>query len=83
MNKKTQAAQVYFPVELYMRLKLRSSQDGLPLATWIRNVVQTELERSSKKKEKKFSDLPTFAMGGGINSEKLDKIIYSKPHGSA
>ncbi len=80
LKKKIQAAQVYFPIEIYMKAKLISKNEGKPLATWVRELVVKEVNRKSKD-SKKFSDLPTFSWKN-VNphfSEHLDDILYDSP----
>lgn len=74
-SNKTQAAQVYFPVDVYFQIKYVAKKADKPLATWIREVVMKELNKTSKKR-KKFSDFPTFSGGGGDGCQDIDKIVY-------
>ncbi len=78
--KKIQAAQVYFPADLYMKAKLISKNEGKPLAAWIRELVAHEVERKLKT-HKKFSDLPTFSWKKVDShlSEKIDDVLYDSP----
>lgn len=76
-KKKTQAAQVYFPVDVYYQIKFISEREGKPMAAWIRDVVNKEVAKKRKKKMK-MSDLPTFSHPGAdpYTSEKIDEIVY-------
>lgn len=74
-SKKTQAAQVYFPVDVYFEIKQVALKENKPIAQWIRDVVIKEMETKSKKK---FTTLPKFSWGKKKSnlSEKIDEIIY-------
>ena len=80
-HKKTQAAQVYFPVDLYWEIKLIAGEEDKPTATWIRDVVTKEVEKA-RKKRKPFSEMPTFSNWKSDDpyiSEKIDEIVYDNP----
>ncbi len=76
-KKKTQAAQVYFPADLYLEIKLVSNKEGKAMASWIREVVTKEVKKHRKKKMQ-FSDLPTFSHKDvdPYLSEKIDEVVY-------
>jgi len=74
-SKKTQAAQVYFPIDVYFEIKQVASKENKPMAEWIRDVVIKEMKTKGKKK---FTTLPKFSWGKKKSniSEKIDEIIY-------
>lgn len=74
-SKKTQAAQVYFPIDVYFEIKQIASKESKPMAEWIRDVVIKEMETKGKKK---FTALRKFSWGKKKSnlSEKIDEIVY-------
>ncbi|MEK7145839.1 MAG: hypothetical protein AAB802_01505 [Patescibacteria group bacterium] len=78
--KKTQAAQVYFPVSLYYEIKLIAEKEQKPLAAWIRDVVKKEVKTHHKGRAK-LSDMPTFdwKTGPADLSERIDEFLYDSP----
>ncbi|MDP2691604.1 MAG: hypothetical protein Q8O95_04360 [bacterium] len=84
IRKKTQAAQVYYPFDAYMRLKRVAKSQNKALAEWIRDVTVEVAEKQEKKRKKmKFTDMPTFSWTDSdpLTSEKIDEIVYGHPHG--
>ena len=79
-KKKMQAAQVYFPVDVYFEIKQIAQKEEKPLAEWVREVVLKEI-KTHKKKRSKFSDLKTFSWEKKKHntSENIDKILYDSP----
>ena len=79
-KKKTQAAQVYFPVDLYLQMKALAAKENKALAAWIRDLALKELDKSQAKKQS-FSDLPSFNWPGLPDdlSENIDASIYDSP----
>jgi hypothetical protein len=75
---KQQAAQVYFSLPVYMEIKEVAKQEGLPMATWVRNLVTKEIKKKNLKKLK-FSELSTFSWPGAKTTpEEIDEIVYKK-----
>lgn len=73
--KKTQAAQVYFPIEIYVQIKQVAKSENKALATWVRDLVVKELDKGPKRK--KLTDLPSFKLNLPRNaSETIDDILY-------
>lgn len=79
-SKKIQAAQVYFPFPLYIQIKQIASDEGKPMATWVRDVVTAEVEKKEPKK-KAWADLPTFDWPEKDRdlSKHVDDVIYAHP----
>ncbi|PIQ78866.1 hypothetical protein COV81_03990 [Candidatus Peregrinibacteria bacterium CG11_big_fil_rev_8_21_14_0_20_41_10] len=77
---KQQAAQVYFPKNVYIKIKQIAKKENKPLAAWIRDVVQQQLAQENRQR-KKLSDLPTFTWDVEDKnlSENIDKYIYDTP----
>ncbi len=81
-QKKIQAAQVYFPADMYLRLKRLAKNENKPLASWFRDLAAKELKKKEPKRMK-LSDMPTFNWPDldPYTSEKVDEIVYGNPHG--
>ena len=76
---KQQAAQVYFPADLYLQIKQVAAEAGLPMAAWIREIVTEEVQKGQKRR-KKLSELPSFTWGKETDvSERIDEILYGHP----
>lgn len=77
---KQQAAQVYFPVTLYLEMKHIAKEEGLPMAAWVREIVEKEVRKKNSKK-KSLIDLPVFdwAEGEPDLSERIDETLYDNP----
>lgn len=75
---KQQAAQVYFPVGLYMQIKVLAAQDGKPMAAWMRDLAEKEVAKQFKKR-KSLADMPVFCWGKDPTvSQHIDEIVYKK-----
>lgn len=74
---KQQAAQVYFPLPVYVQMKQIALKKEKPLATWIREVMTAVTEKEMRKK-KDLVDLPSFiwAEDDPYLSEHIDDILY-------
>lgn len=74
---KQQAAQVYFPISLYMEIKQISGQEGTSMAAWIRELASREIKKKNLKK-KSLANLPTFqwAEDEPNLSEHIDDVLY-------
>jgi|GEM_PF-2113029 len=74
---KQQAAQVYFPLPVYLQMKQIALKKGKPLAGWIREVMIEQVKKGTRK-QKDFADLPTFtwAKDDPSLSEHIDDILY-------
>lgn len=77
LKTKTQPAQVYFPMDMYIEIKKISKNENKAIAEWIRDIVSKEVWKKQQKK-KAFSSLPTFNWETKEKniSEKIDQIIY-------
>ncbi len=74
-----QAAQVYFPVSLYVQIKARAAEEGKPMAAWVRDLVAEEIEGVHKKK-KPMSQMKTFSWSDDPTiSQRIDEIVYGHP----
>lgn len=76
-TKTSQAAQVYFPVEMYIAIKEIAKDENKAIAEWIRDIISKELKKKQRKKVS-LTDLPTFNWKTKENniSEKIDEIVY-------
>lgn len=75
---KQQAAQVYFPVGLYMQIKVLAAQEGKPMAAWMRDLAEKEVTKQFKKR-KSLADMPVFSWGNDPTvSQHIDEIVYKK-----
>lgn len=76
-KEKNQAVQLFFPKSMYLEIKLNAAQKKKPAATWMKDVIQKELEKD-KAKRPKFSDMPTFSFPElkPFKPEDIDKIVY-------
>lgn len=79
VSMKQQAAQVYFPLPVYMEIKVLAQKEGQPMAAWVRNVVMKEIKKKHPKRLK-LSEMPTFSWPEKeqISPEDIDKIVYKK-----
>lgn len=76
-TKQNQAAQVYFPVESYLKIKQVAKKENKAIAAWIREAVEEKLEHYPEGKS--FSELPTFDWCvDPATSQKIDEIVYLK-----
>lgn len=76
---KQQAAQVYFPIDLYMQIKVISTQEGKPMAAWVRDLAEKEVTKKMKKK-KSLADMPVYSFPGIETdiSQRVDEFVYKK-----
>lgn len=79
-TKKVQAAQVYFPVQIYIQIKQIALDEGKPMATWVRDLVVKEVKKKSPKR-KTWADISTFSWPEKDHqlSQHIDDIIYANP----
>lgn len=77
---KHQAAQVYFPVGLYMQIKVLAAQEGKPMAAWMRDLAEKEVAKQFKKR-KSLADMPVYSFPGLETdiSQRVDEIVYGNP----
>ncbi len=82
VHKKMQAAQVYFPCDMYFRLKRLAKNENKPFARWFRDLAEKELKKKEPKRMK-FSDMPFMKWKDPdpFTSQKIDEIVYGSPHG--
>lgn len=76
---KQQAAQVYFPIDLYMQIKVISAQEGKAMAAWMRDLAEKEVAKKMKKK-KSLADMPVYSFPGIETdvSQRVDEFVYKK-----
>jgi len=76
---KQQAAQVYFPVDLYMQIKLISAREGKAMAAWMRDLAEKEVTKKMKKK-KSLADMPVYSFPSIETdiSQRVDEFVYKK-----
>jgi hypothetical protein len=73
---KQQAAQVYFPIGLYLQIKSIAASEGKPMAAWMRDLAEKEVVKQFKQK-KSLSEMPTYSWGSDPTvSQNVDKIVY-------
>ncbi len=73
---KQQAAQVYFPIALYMQIKTIAAAEGKPMAAWMRDLAQKEVVKQLRKK-KSLADMPVYSWGDDPTvSQNVDQIVY-------
>jgi len=74
---KQQAAQVYFPLPLYMEIKQIALEEGVPFAALVRETMEKRVKKGSKKR-KSLADLPTYSFPGIETdiSQRVDEIVY-------
>lgn len=72
-----QAMQLYFPLPMYLELKVIAKKKSKPLTSWVREVMGKEVEKD-RKTRKKLTDLPIYSwdVGDPYLSEHLDDVIY-------
>lgn len=80
-RQKTQAAQVYFPIQDYLEIKLFAKAQNKSLASWIRETTMKAVKRNKVKKHK-FSEMPIFDWPNAPRnlSEQIDDVVYGDPH---
>lgn len=78
-SKKTQAAQVYFPVGLYLQIKEQAKLENKSLAKWLRDLALKELQKNNKKR-KSLLDLPSYEWDDVDPhlSENIKKELYGR-----
>lgn len=74
---KQQAAQVYFPLPVYIQMKQIALKKGKPLAGWIREVMMEQVETTIKTASD-LADLTAFKWPDGDPSlsEHIDDSLY-------
>jgi hypothetical protein len=76
-KKKRQAAQVYFSIPTYFKIKQIAAEEGKPLAAWLRDLANKEIERKEKERPK-LKAPPTFKWNIDPHaSEKVDDIYLT------
>lgn len=80
-RRKTQAAQVYYPVQDYLEIKLIAKAQNKSLASWIRETTLKEVKRNKARRDK-LSEMPVFDWPNAPRnlSEHIDDIVYGDPH---
>jgi hypothetical protein len=80
VSRKVQAAQVYFPMHIYLQIKQIAADEGKPMAAWVRDTVTKEIEEKTPKK-KTWAEIPTFSWPETDHklSEHIDDILYGNP----
>lgn len=79
-SRKVQAAQVYFPMHIYLQIKQIAADEGKPMAAWVRNVVLNEVKKKNSKKNA-WANIPSFSWPETDHrlSQHVDDIIYGNP----
>lgn len=76
---KQQAAQVYFPLPLYMEIKQIALEEGKPFAALVRETMEKRAKKG-RTKRKSLADLPTYSFPGIETdiSQRVDEFVYKK-----
>lgn len=74
---KQQAAQVYFPLSMYLEIKQIALQEKKSMAAWVREVVEKEVKKVNSKRTS-LIDMPTYSWASDdpYVSDKVDDILY-------
>jgi len=84
-TKKTQAAQVYFPMEEYIEIKFLALKKGKTIAEWIREASREKKEKEIKKKKHTLYDLAgiikTTPNEDCSDISEIDRIVYLENNG--
>lgn len=77
---KQQAAQVYFPIGLYIQIKALAASEGKPMASWMRDLAEKEVVKQLKKR-KSLADMPVYSFPDIETdiSQRVDEIVYANP----
>jgi len=82
VSRKVQAAQVYFPMHIYLQIKQIAADEGKPMAAWVRDIVTKEIVGKKKNAKKNaWANVPSFSWPETDHrlSQHVDDIIYGNP----
>jgi hypothetical protein len=74
-----QAAQVYFPIGLYLQIKALAAEEGKPMAAWVRDLAEREVVKKSKTRLS-LAEMPVYSFPGIETdiSQRVDEIVYGR-----